>query len=59
MNCTRCNTQLIEGENINKGWHVPICVLCRGKLLDNKEYDLTEGEQKIQIQRFKIEKGKI
>lgn len=33
-NCLTCGTKLIEGRNIKRDWHKPICNKCREVLLN-------------------------
>jgi NMD protein affecting ribosome stability and mRNA decay len=51
MQCSRCNKKLIEGKNIHKNWHIPMCTSCRRKHLGN-EWKLTKGEENIMKMRL-------
>lgn len=56
MKCTRCKKELIEGDNVRKDWHVPICQECRKEMVENGKWGtskLTEEERKIMNERLK------
>jgi hypothetical protein len=59
MKCTRCKENLVEGKNIYKNWHLPICINCRKNinpfgLCGNSQ--LTKEEEMIMYKRLKEDK---
>jgi RNase P subunit RPR2 len=58
MICTRCKELLVEGKNVYRNWHVPICTKCRQKMRDDwgKEGTLTKREITIMEKRLKEDK---
>ena len=54
MECTRCDDELIEGKNIHKNWHVPICTACREAMINHiGSFEINEKEEEIMNKRFK------
>jgi predicted amidophosphoribosyltransferase len=50
MECKRCKKEIEDWDTHRR--HIPICSLCRMKMLRNNEFDLTEEEKRIMNERL-------